>query len=113
MALTEQTIEVYRGEQAALLFTMDPAEDITGHTLLFTVTKWPNRTQKILGPLTMTITSGIGGTFKVELAEEDLDLPPAVYRFDVWRTDEGFEQAKAIGDFIVRGNSLVPPVGSP
>lgn len=109
-ALTDQTIVLYRGEAVTVNFTMAPVEDITTWTLQFTVTKAANKATKILGPLPMSIVSGPLGTFKIALMEEQLDLAPASYRFDVWRVDEGTEQIKAIGVFIILGNSRVPPV---
>lgn len=109
-ALVDQTITVYRCQAIVLNFTMSPVEDITTWTLMFTVTKAINKTTKILGPLTMTIVSGSAGTFRVTLTEEQLDLRPAIDRFDVWRTDEGLEDPKAMGNFVVLGSSRVPPV---
>ena len=110
MALIDQTIQIYRGEAIILPFTMAPVENIGGWTLRFTVTRAANKSTKILGPLPMIIDSAIDGTFHVTLSEEQTDLKPASYRFDVWRTDEGLEQAKAIGVFVILGNSRVPPV---
>ena len=108
--LTDQTIEVYRGEQVRLTWTMTPLEDISGHTLVFTVTKGLNRTTKVLGPLPITILSGPAGTFERLLTEEQMNLNPATYNWDVWRVDEGFEGPKAIGPFVVRPNVRVPPI---
>ena len=109
-ALVDQTITVYRGEAVTLNFTMDPVEDITTWTLYLTITRGSNKTVKVLGPMLMTIVNGAAGTFRRILTEEQLDIFPTTYRFDVWRTDEGLEQPKAIGDFIILGNSRVPPV---
>lgn len=110
MALTPQTIEVYRGEQALISFTMNPVEDITGWTLMFTVTREENKETKLIGPLSMNILVPANGTFEIELAEENTDITPGEYVFDVWRVDEAFEEVKAIGSFIVLGNSRVPPI---
>jgi len=109
-ALVDQTIEIYRGEAVTIPFIMNPVEDIATWTLKFTVTKAANKSVKVLGPLTMTIDSGPLGTFHITLLEEQTDITPATYRFDVWRTDEGLEQPKAIGNFKVLGNSRVPPI---
>lgn len=107
--LVEQTIEVYRGEAVRLSFAMTPTANITGWTLRFTVTSKANITTKILGPLAMTINDGPNGLFSIDLAEEQTDIKPATNRFDVWRTDEALEKPVAIGDFVVIGNSRVPP----
>ena len=109
-ALTDQTITVYRGESVIQPFTMSPVEDITGWTLKFTVTKSPDKTAKILGPLAVTIDNAALGKFHVTLLEEQTNLRAGTYRWDVWRTDEGFEQVKAIGDLVVLGDSRVPPI---
>jgi len=108
--LTDQDIVVYRGEAVTLPFTMSPVVNISGWTLKFTVTKAANKTTKLLGPLSMTVTSGAAGTFSITLAEEQLNFTPGAYRFDVWRTDEGLEQPIAIGNFTLVGNSRVPPI---
>ena len=109
-ALVDQTITVYRGQAVVLNFTMSPVENIAGWTLMFTVTKATNKSIKLLGPLAMTVVNGPAGTFQLALTEEQLDLKPAIDRFDVWRTDEGLEDPKAIGSFVVLGSSRVPPV---
>lgn len=109
-ALVDQTITVYRGEARRVTFTMSPVENITAWSLKLTVTKGTNKTTKVLGPLTMTIVDGPNGIFRYDFTEEQLDLSPVTYRFDVWRDNEGLEQAKAIGNFVVLGNSRVPPI---
>lgn len=109
-ALTDQTITIYRGEAIRIPFTMSPVENITGWTLVFTVSKATNRAAKVLGPLALTIDSGVLGTFHRDLTEEQTDLNPATYRWDVWRTDEGSEQIKATGPLELLGNVRVPPI---
>jgi hypothetical protein len=104
-----QTLTVYRGEQAAINFTMAPVEDITGWSLKFTVAKKANSATKLIS-VTPVILSGPAGTFRVTLTEENLDLNPATYFFDVWRVDEGFEQVLAIGSFVVSATARVPPL---
>ena len=107
MAVT-QTIEVYRGEQATLNFTMTPVENILGWTIHFTVAKKANVSTKLIGPLLVpALASGI---FRVQLTEELLNLNPGSYFYDAWRTDEGQEQVLALGTFLVIGNARVPPI---
>lgn len=108
--LVDQTITVYRGEAITLPFTMSPVENIAGWTLKFTVSKAVNKTTKLLGPLAMVHDVDANGTFHVTLLEEDTNLNPGNYRWDVWRTDEGLEQPKATGPFILTGNVRVPPI---
>ena len=103
----EQTISVYRGEQVVLNFTMAPVVDITTWTLVFSLVKKANSTTKLITQ-SAPVISGPLGTFRVTLTEEQMNLSPAIYFFDVWRTDEGFEQVLAIGPFIVRATARVP-----
>lgn len=105
---TTQSITVYRGERATLDFTMSPVEDIAGWHIHFTVAKKENSTTKLIGPVEATIL--VSGQFRVSLDEEDLDLTPGSYAYDVWRTDEGFEEVLALGSFVVTGNARVPPL---
>lgn len=107
--MTTSTITVYRGEQVTLDFTMNPVVDITAWTLAFNVSRRYNNATKLLTKVP-TILNGPLGTFRQVLTEEDLDLNPASYVFDVWRTDEGFEQVLALGPFVVTANVRVPPV---
>jgi hypothetical protein len=97
MALVEQNVDVYRGEQVMLNFTMSPVVDISGWALAFSLAKKRNSATKIIAAQAMTIVSGIAGTYRTPLTEEQSDLAPAIYEWDVWRTDEGFEQLVAIG----------------
>lgn len=110
-ALTEQTILIYRGEAVTIPFTFVPTEDISGQTLVFTVTKGLNKTTKILGPLPVVIDDGATGEAHVTLLEEQTNLKPSSdYRWDAWCVDEGVEQVKGLGPFVVLGNSRVPPI---
>ncbi len=108
--ITRQTITIYRGEQVTIPFAFNPVENITGQTLKFTVAKASNSTVKMIGPIAITAGNPLVGTFSVVLTEELTNLTPATYEFDVWRTDEGFEELKAAGDFIIVGNARVPPL---
>lgn len=109
--LDDQDIEVYRGEQCIFVYTFDPDENIVGQTFYFTVTKAANKTTKLIGPELMEILTPVAtATLRVVLTEEMTDVAPGSYRWDVWRTDEGSEQVKAVGSFVVLGNSRVPPI---
>lgn len=103
----EQTITVYRGEQVTLNFTMTPVVDISGWTLPFTIAKKANSSTKLVSK-NGVIISGINGTLYVTLTEEDLDISPGTYYFDLWRNDEGYEQVLALGSFIVAPVARLP-----
>lgn len=86
-------ISIFRGEDLDLNFTLDPAEDITGWTIVFTA-----RTDS--GVLTKpgTVVDGPNGKFDVTLDDVDTDgVKPGHYAYDVWRTDTGSERVLAIG----------------
>ena len=97
---TTDSILVYRGEQATLNFTMSPVENITSWAIVFTLSRKVNTATKVLTQAA-TILNGAAGTFRVTLTEEQLDLTPGTYQYDVWRNDEGQEQVLAIGTFTV------------
>jgi hypothetical protein len=98
MAGTDE-IAIYRGEDVALPFTMDPVENITGWTLLMSVSGG--------GAVVFTkagvVTSGPSGTFSVSLTDAETELLSAseVYDYDVWRTDAGAERVLARGTLRV------------
>ena len=107
----ETAILVYRGEQAVLNFAMDPSHTpISGWTLMFTVARRANSTLKLIGPVACTILNATTGTYRVTLTEEQTDLSPADYFWDVWRTDEGFEQVLGLGTFTISADARVPPL---
>jgi hypothetical protein len=108
MAVTE-TITVYRGEQVSLNFSMVPAASIVGWTIVFTVARKANSPSKLITQVATAVDSATG-TFTLALTEEQTDLTPGTYSFDVWRTDEGYEQVIAIGPFVVSPAARVPPV---
>jgi hypothetical protein len=108
MAVTE-TITIYRGEKVSLNLTMTPVESIAGWTIVFTVARKANSPTKLITQ-PASVVDGTAGTFTLALTEEQTDLAPGTYLFDVWRTDGGFEQVLAIGPFVVAPVARVPPV---
>lgn len=90
-------IEIYKGEDVVLPFTMDPVADVTGWTVVLTV-----KGEGFTISKTATVTDGPGGEFEFTLTDDDTDLlPTGQYRYDVWRTDAGAERVIAIGFFVV------------
>ena len=100
----ESTITVFRGEHGPLTFTHTP-DAVTGWALRFTIARAKNAATKLVS-LTPSITST--STYTVDIDDALLDLPPGRYFFDVWRTDAGFEQVLAYGDFVIEGDALYP-----
>lgn len=96
------TVEVYKGEDALLLFAMLPVEDITGWTIALTV----RGASGVLITKSADIESAEDGTFSFTLDSDDTaELRAGTYAYDVWRTDDGSEHVIAIGEF-----SLLPIV---
>lgn len=92
------TIAVYLGEDVVLTFVMDPVEDVTGWTLLFTA----KTKAGIEVEANAVVTDGPAGEFTVDLADTDIEsLGVGRHNYDVWRTDAGSERVLAIGRFTV------------
>ena len=94
----EDNIEIYKGEDVNLSFTMNPVEDITGWTIELNV----KQDSTIVLTKSATVTDGPNGQFSVSLVDDDTDnLVERNHLYDVWRTDAGSETVLAIGNFIV------------
>jgi hypothetical protein len=98
MAGTDE-IAIYRGEDVTLPFTMDPVENITGWTLLMSV----SLASGVVFTQAGAVVSGPAGTFTVALTDTQTELLLAseVYDYDVWRTDAGAERVLARGTLRV------------
>lgn len=93
-------ITFYRGEDIILQFTMDPVQDITGWTLLFTL-KADAQDPTALVSKAGSIVSAPNGVFSVSLSSSDTNLTPAQYVYDVWRTDAGSKAVLSKGTFTI------------
>lgn len=92
------TVTVYRGEDAVLEFTMDPAADITGWTLLFTARQAGDSFTK-----TPSITDDNNGVMEVALSRDDtVDMKPGNYHYDLWRIDDGNQYPLASGALTIQ-----------
>lgn len=107
MALTDQTIDIYRGEEVLLPFTMSPVVDITGWTITWTVSE-TSGSKPVMLQRNATVTSGPAGTFTVALDADDATaLRPGTWAWDAWRVDAEAERCIAIGSIIVRATARV------
>jgi len=111
----KSSISIYRGEdftQPFVAYTTDTgstAENITGWTLLFSVARSRNSTDKLISAA-CSITVAASGTFSVTIADTITDdIAPGAYFWDVWRTDAGFERLLGSGSFNILGNARIPP----
>jgi len=102
-----QAIKIYRGEDVIITFTMSPIIDITGWSILMTITKKFNTTTKIL-TIPGTVLSGPDGQFYVPLTSIQTDINPEVYKYDVFRNLPDDNRVLSIGDFIVAKDSRYP-----
>ena len=91
------SIEIYKGEDVTLSFTMNPVVDITGWTLEFNI----EQSGTVVLTKSASVTDGPNGLFSVSLTDADTDGLANNYTYDVWRTDDGSESVLAIGNFIV------------
>lgn len=102
---TVENIEIYRGEEIELNFTMSPVEDISGWDIEFNIGGVKHA--KLVTVLA-DINDGPNGTFTVTLTAIDTDIRPGRYSYDVWRTDLDTERVIAVGVFTVLDEVRVP-----
>lgn len=107
-------VSVFRGEDPTISFTTyttdtgTTPQNISGWTILLTVAKKRNSTDKLLSKAG-SIVSESDGTFTVTIEDTDLDpIEPGTYFWDVWRTDAGSERCLGYGQFQVVGNARIP-----
>jgi hypothetical protein len=93
------TIEVYRGEDSNLNFTMSPVVDITGWTIEFCM----HGSSGTMISKPGSIVDGPAGKFMASLTSSDTQLlPPGSYAYNAWRTDTGSRRVLAAGKFILK-----------
>lgn len=101
---------IYRGQDWTAEFsptTTQGATNITGWTLVFSISTQPGRT--ITVSATCTITDAASGEFSVNLtAAETAALAVGRYYWDVWRTDSGDEDPIANGNLEVISGVRIP-----
>ena len=87
-----QVVVVERGQDATVIVSMSPAQDITGWTLSAIVRAYNGGTALI----TKTVGSGIAlttpatGVFTVTFSASGLNLTPGAYVWEVTRTNSGY-----------------------
>ncbi len=108
MASLLQNVVVARGQDAFIYVQMNPPVDISAWTLLATVAMERNSPTKLLQKA-CTLTTPATGLFLFNpLAAELAALEPAVYYWDVWRTNAGQMEPVTEGTFEVTGNARQP-----
>lgn len=106
---TTTNIEIYRGEDVILNFTMDPVEDISTWTIVFTVSRGKNSTIKAVSIDCALTTDGSDGAFMAQLTDAETDgLYPGTYYWDAWKSNPGGERILGIGKFTVLPNVRIP-----
>ncbi len=86
MAVTDQTLQMYRGERAVPIFTGSGSPALTGKTVLFTVAKKANSATKLIGPIQATVTSATSCYLLITEAMTE-PMKPGSYFFDLWIDD--------------------------
>ena len=94
-------IEIYKGEDIIIRFTMSPVVDISGWTMVFTVKKSyvsASPTFAVNG----TITDGPAGKFQFAIPSATTTINAGDYVHDATRTDSGNYKVLSSGPFVVR-----------
>lgn len=105
---------IARGEAVTIsntIYTTDEGstpQNIAGWTIRFTVSKRKGSATKMIPTKTCSHTVSANGTLSVDLSAEETNLTPAVYHYDFWRTDAGYERRLTYGDFPIAANARVP-----
>jgi hypothetical protein len=102
-----QSIQVYRGEDIELNFSMVPPRDITGWVISLTVAKAFNSPNKIF-QVTAVNTNGPAGEYMVIIPSATLNIQPDKYVYDVFRVSPGNRRILNIGDFNIGGDVQFP-----
>lgn len=95
-----QSINVYRGEDIVLHFSMSPKKDITGWVISFTVSNGYNNPVKLF-QITAINTNGPQGKFDVNITSSQLNIEPGNYVYDLFRVDPGNNRILSVGEFII------------
>ena len=107
MAITT-AIEMYRGEDTQLNFTMTTVTDITNWVIEFTVARAKNISTKLIEKI-CDHTDNINGVFQTVVdAADTQDLQPGKYYWDVWRTDSSVARVLGIGTFTILSDVREP-----
>lgn len=91
---------VYKGENIELDFTLTPATDITGWTIVFTL-KRLLEDGEALASIQADLDTPLSGEFSISIPSDTLLLPAGVYYYDVQRTDAGSRAVLSIGKLTV------------
>ena len=107
MAITT-AIEMYRGEDRQLNFTLASVTDITTWVIEFTIARQKNLTTKLIEKI-CDHTDQVNGVFQTVVEDADTaDLQPGKYYWDAWRTDAGNAVLLGIGTFTILSDVREP-----
>lgn len=101
MAITTN-FAVYRAEDKRFRFEIRPVPDggINTMSFLFTLRTGPLVTDTLVLQKVMVHEDEDDGVIYVDLSDTELNLTPAVYYYDVWRTTDP-QNIGAIGQIVV------------
>lgn len=100
--VTGATIAVFRGQAATLPWSLTPAGNTTGWTIVLTVRRVRSAGAPTLLTKQADAVNAAEGTWAFAFSAADLTLAPGMYFFDIWRTDSGFETPLTEGTFEVQ-----------
>ena len=111
-------IGVFRGEDLNLTITVYASDssstplNVGGMTFVFTVSRAPNSTDKLISKTGAIITAA-SGTVRVILEAADTtgaNIEPGAYFWDFCSTDSGNHRVMAKGRFLVQPGARIPTV---
>lgn len=106
-------LSIFRGEDSTINFTAyttdtgSTPQDITGWTLVFTVSEAPNSATKLIQKTCSHLVDA-SGTFKATITPTDTNIQPGIYAWDVYRTDSDNVRCLGSGFFKIRSVSYKP-----
>lgn len=101
------SITVYRGEDILITFTLTTVVDITGYTFEMSIATEENTPTKLIIKA-CSILSVSDRTFTASFTSAELNLEPATYKWDVFRTNSGSKRLLGKGDFIISSDVRFP-----
>ena len=108
MAVTGQTLTVFRGSAAVLNFSVGTPTNITGWTIVLTVARALGSGSKAITQQVAVHVSDLLGDYRFDLTAAMTDIRPAPYYFDVWRIDAGAEEFLASGVLTIEDVVRLP-----
>jgi hypothetical protein len=100
---TVNNFVIYKNEAIKFVWTMDPVEDISGWTFIFTIRRYAHTGAVLLQKSGVIEAPASNGAFSVSLTSaETIALGVGDVAYDIQRTNVGFETVLSIGELSVK-----------